>query len=88
MLGWAIPALRKTLSVDTLVGCNANEAAVVPMVGFGGVWSLKSCFRFCVVAFSRNLASVAVNMFSYTIYFTKKFYKISASVRFPKIILQ
>jgi hypothetical protein len=40
---------------------------------FGG--SLESGGRFCVGAFGRNLASVAVKMFSHSIYFIKKFYK-------------
>jgi hypothetical protein len=61
--------------VETLVARNANEAMVAPMVGsaFGG--SLESSGRFCVGAFGRNLASVAVKMFSHLIYFMKKFYK-------------
>jgi hypothetical protein len=37
--------------------------------------SLGSGGRFCVGAFARNLASVAVKMFSHLIYFVKKFYK-------------
>jgi hypothetical protein len=36
---------------------------------------LESGGRFCVGAFGRNLASVAVKMFSHLIYFIKKFYK-------------
>jgi hypothetical protein len=40
---------------------------------FGG--SLESGGRFCVGAFGRNLASVAVKIFSHLIYFKKKFYK-------------
>jgi hypothetical protein len=40
---------------------------------FGG--SLESGSRICVGAFGRNLASVAVKMFSDLIYFIKKFYK-------------
>jgi hypothetical protein len=36
--------------------------------GYGGVWrSLESGGRFCVGAFGRNLASVAVKMFSHLI---------------------
>jgi hypothetical protein len=51
---------------------------VAPMMGlaesaFGG--SLESGGRFCVGAFGRNLASVAVKMFSHLIYFKKEFYK-------------
>jgi hypothetical protein len=53
-----------------VVARNANEAVVALMVGSGGV-----CVRresgvrrsFCVGAFGRNLASVAVNMFSHLI---------------------
>jgi hypothetical protein len=40
---------------------------------FGG--NLESGGRFCVGAFGRNLASVAVMMFSHLIYFIKKCYK-------------
>jgi hypothetical protein len=40
---------------------------------FGG--SLESGGRFCVPAFGRNLASVAVKMFSHLIYFAKNCYK-------------
>jgi hypothetical protein len=40
---------------------------------FGG--SLGSGGRFCVGAFGRNLASVAVKMFSHLIQFIKNFYK-------------
>jgi hypothetical protein len=37
-----------------------------------GVWCLESGRRFCVGAFDKNLASVAVKMFSHLIYFIKK----------------
>jgi hypothetical protein len=57
------------LTVVTLVARNANEA----VVGSGG--SPKSGCRFYVGAFGRNLASVAVKMFSHLIYFIKKFYR-------------
>jgi hypothetical protein len=59
--------------VATLVAKNTNEATVALMMGSGG--SLKSGGRFCVGTFSRNLASVAVKMFSHLIYFIKKLYK-------------
>jgi hypothetical protein len=51
---------------------------------YGGVWwnlplagvgILESGGRFSVGAFGRNLASVAVKMFSHIIYSRKKFYK-------------
>jgi hypothetical protein len=55
----------------------------------GGVWlSLESGGRFCIGAFGRNLASVAVKMFSHLIYFIKKFYKFLLLMRFAKIMLQ
>jgi hypothetical protein len=57
--------------VATLVARNANETVVAS--AFGG--SLESGCRFCVGAFGRNLASVAVKMFSHLIYFIKTFYK-------------
>jgi hypothetical protein len=57
--------------VATLAARNANESVVGS--AFGG--SLESGGRFCVGGFGRNLASVAVKMFSNLIYFTKKFYK-------------
>jgi hypothetical protein len=44
---------------------------------FGG--SLESGFWFCVAAFDRNLASVAVKVFSHLIYFIKIFYKFFTS---------
>jgi hypothetical protein len=50
--------------------------------------SLESGGRFCVGAFDRNLASVALKMFSHLIYFIKKLYKFCISTRFEKIILQ
>jgi hypothetical protein len=43
---------------------------------YGRVWrSIESGGRFCVGAFGRNLASVAVKMFSHLIYLIKKFEK-------------
>jgi hypothetical protein len=38
-------------------------------------WSLESGGCFCIGAFGRNLASVAVKVFSHLIYFIKTFYK-------------
>jgi hypothetical protein len=58
----------KLRSDGGVVARNANETMVVPMVGSGGVcvWgSLESGGRFCVGAFVKNLASVAVKMFSH-----------------------
>jgi hypothetical protein len=62
--------------VATVVARNANEVIMVLMVGlaesvFGRSLELGS--QFCVGAFGRNLASVAMKIFSH--YFTKKFYK-------------
>jgi hypothetical protein len=65
--------------VATLVARNENEAMVAPMVGSGGVCVLReSGGRFCVGAFGRNLASVAVKMFSHLIYSKNKFYTLCA----------
>jgi hypothetical protein len=64
--------------VATLVARNANKAMVAPTAGSGGVAfrkSLQSGGRFCVGAFGRNLAPVAVKTFSHLIYVTKIFYK-------------
>jgi hypothetical protein len=60
--------------VVTLIAWNANEAVMVPMVGSSEVYvwqesSPESGCQFCVGAFGRNLASVAIKMFSYLIYF-------------------
>jgi hypothetical protein len=44
-------------------------------VRLAGFWGLESDGRFCVGAFGRNLASVAVKMFSRSIHFIKKFYE-------------
>jgi hypothetical protein len=68
--------------VVTLIARNANEATVV----FGG--SLELSGTFYVGAFGINLASVAVKMFSYLIYFITRFTNVVLSMRFAKIILQ
>jgi hypothetical protein len=41
-----------------------------------GVWGLELGDRFCVGAFGKTLASVAVKMFSHLIYLIKTFYKL------------
>jgi hypothetical protein len=70
------------MRVATLVARNANGATAAPMARggesvakplFGG--SMDSGGRFWVGAFGRNLASVAVRMFSHFAYFKKKCYK-------------
>jgi hypothetical protein len=38
-------------------------------------WGLESGGWFCVDMFGRNLASVTMKLFSYLIYFIKKFYE-------------
>jgi hypothetical protein len=48
--------------VASLVARKAYEATVAPAVGSNG--SLDSGGQVCVAAFGRNLASVAVKMFS------------------------
>jgi hypothetical protein len=77
--------------VATPVARNVNEALVAPMVGlaesaFDGI--LKSGGRFCVGAFVRNLALVAVKMFSHLINFIETFINVLLSMRFEKIMLQ
>jgi hypothetical protein len=67
-----IRAIRKkqVLTVASVVARNANG----PMVGSGGVrfWRESEVrMSVCVIAFGRNLASVAVNMLSHLIYFIK-----------------
>jgi hypothetical protein len=58
--------------VASLVARYANEA----VVGTGRVCgSLESGGQFCIGTFVRDLASVAMNRFSYFIYFIKEFYK-------------
>jgi hypothetical protein len=62
------------LTVATLVARNTKRLWWgLAESAFGG--SLESGGRFYVVAFGRNLASVAVKMFSHLIYFIKKLYK-------------
>jgi hypothetical protein len=53
----------KALTVATLVKRNLNEAVVTSVVesAFGG--SMESGGKFCVDAFDRSLASVAVKKF-------------------------
>jgi hypothetical protein len=68
----AVRAMRNDLNcltVATLLAINAYEA----MVGSGA--SMESGGLFCVAAFGRNLASVAVKI-SHLIYFIKKSYEI------------
>jgi hypothetical protein len=50
--------------VVTLAEINAFEAMVAPMMVSGGVSGLESGGQFRAVAFGRNLASVAVKIFS------------------------
>jgi hypothetical protein len=63
-----------------LVARNANEARELPMVGSGRVcmWWEYGVRRsvLCWCFFFRNLASVAMMLFSHLIYFIKKCYKI------------
>jgi hypothetical protein len=77
--------LELLLRVATLVPRNANEDMVASLVESGGVcdWQ-ESVGRFCVSAFGRNLASVAVKMFSHLNYFIKTFNKYCTSNAFRK----
>jgi hypothetical protein len=69
--------------------------------GYGGAYSelwrslrlarvcgLESGGRFCVGAFGRNLASVAVKMFSHLIYLRRNFINFVPLLRFANIMLQ
>jgi hypothetical protein len=60
-----------TVTVVTLVAINANENMVAHTVGSGGVYVHRESGvrrgRVCVVAFCRNLVSVAVKLLSYLI---------------------
>jgi hypothetical protein len=50
-------------------GCGGAYGGVWQSLNLAGVRCLKSGGRFCAAAFDRNLASVAVKMFSHLIYF-------------------
>jgi hypothetical protein len=69
----AIRATRKKIELSSENGDSGNKKCIG---GYGGaysgvwqslrlvgVWSLESGGRFCVRAFDRNLASVAIKMF-------------------------
>jgi hypothetical protein len=66
--------MKLILTMVTVVTRNTNYVKValwgVAESAFGG--SLESGGRFCVGAFGRNVASVAVNMFSCLIYFIRR----------------
>jgi hypothetical protein len=62
------------VTVATVVARNASESVVVPMVGTGGVCVWRESGWFRVGAFGKNLASVAVKMFSHLIYFEEILY--------------
>jgi hypothetical protein len=51
--------------------CKRGYGGVWRSVRLAKVWSLQSGDRFCIGAFGRNLASVAVKVFSHLIYFIK-----------------
>jgi hypothetical protein len=66
-------------------------APIVESGGVGiwaGVWKLESGGWFCVDAFGRNLALVAVKMFLHLVSLTKTFYVFSAFMRFSIIMLE
>jgi hypothetical protein len=82
--------MRKRLKLSSGGGDSGSKKCKrdmgAPEVGSGGVcvwreyrvWSQESGSPFCVGAFGRNLASVAVKMFSHLIYFIKTFYNFCA----------
>jgi hypothetical protein len=57
----------------TPVARNANEAVVSPVAESVLGRSLESGGRVCIAAVGRNMASVAVKMFSLSFCFRKKF---------------
>jgi hypothetical protein len=70
----AVLAMRKKFKLSSDGGDSGSNKCKRGYGGaYGGVWwslgSLESGGRFCVGAFGRNLASVAVKMFSHFIYF-------------------
>jgi hypothetical protein len=77
-----------------LTSDGGNTGSKKCKIGYGGAY----CGLWCILLLTglesgvgvldRNLASVAVMMFSHLIYFTKKIYKIVLSMRFAKIMLQ
>jgi hypothetical protein len=75
----AVPEMRKKWKLSSDGGDSGSKKY---KQGYGGVWrslrlcgSLESGGRFCVGEFGRNLAPVAVKMFSHTLLFIKKCYK-------------
>jgi hypothetical protein len=54
-----------------------GDGGVCRSLRLAGVW-LESSGSFCTGAFGRNLASLAVKMFSHLIYFIRTFYKLCA----------
>jgi hypothetical protein len=73
--------MRKTLKLSSGAGESGSKKGKRGYGGaYGGVWrSLRFAGarrrrgRFCVGAFGRNPASVTVKMFSYLIYFVKRY---------------
>jgi hypothetical protein len=57
-------------------GCSGTSGGVWPSLRLAEVWSLDSGSRLLVVAFGRNVASVAVTMFSRSVYLTKGVYEL------------
>jgi hypothetical protein len=67
--------------------CDGDSGTKKCIRGYGGLFggSLESGGRIFVGAFGRNLALVAMNMFSRLIYFAKTFYKSCSSSEICKI---
>jgi hypothetical protein len=55
------------MTVATVVARNSRDVVMAP------VWGLESGGLFCVGAFGRNLATVAVKIFLHLIYFIRIF---------------
>jgi hypothetical protein len=54
------------------LGYNGASGGVWWSLGLAGLWRLESGGLFCIDAFGRNLALVAVEMFSYLMWFKRK----------------
>jgi hypothetical protein len=72
--------MQKKLTLNSDGGDSGSKKCKRDCGGtYSGVWkSLESGGLFCFSAFSRNLASAAVKMFSHLIYFQNRFYNLCA----------
>jgi hypothetical protein len=77
----AVCAVQKKIKLSSDGGdsgskeCKRGYGGIWQSLRLARVWSLKSGSRFCAGVFGRNLAPVAMKMFSHLIHFIKKSYK-------------